>query len=784
MEPVKKNSSFGTENDTSYYIKHYTNLLWRWKWYAFLAAPVAAGLFLLTLTRSGSIRPQLTAQALLGYHGDSPVMGTATNPQSYSVEHMHTRQFIREVVDTLSLRLSLEKRYPRDQIWKSASVGPNTPEGNYHFTPVVPGNRYRIVYETTNDAKGPTTAVSGKLPEDSVVSVGGMNLVFTEEFAKSPFDFSFNVISTRKAVDKTLAMIESRAPDPRRNIHHVTLNVKGYDYQLISDIANTVADKYVEHNLRFKKRKTHTVLDNLGAQMERAEKQLNRSENAVERFLANNPGVGLTTGTERVLNQMVEIETENQLESGIAEEAHRLRRSLRSTTGYQQMQAAKEALLFLSSKGNVSAQVIQQNLEQATNHYDQIRDTHAADHPEVRKAYDRVQTILSRVQGTLSEYIASVKNHNRQRTAAMSKLTNRLRGLPRKELQYAKLRQRQEVDAEIYSTVFTRYNEARVAEAAEAADIYVMDHAVPPRPPATLIRVLQVLGLATLVGLGAALAPPVAVDIFDHSPRSETDINRKLSLPVLEAIPVISPRTGEEEGEGQQADPRLTMFLDESNIVNEFFRSLRTKLDLLMQQQNKKVLVFTSLDMSEGKSIITSNMAVSFARQGKKVLIVDADLRRGVLDRTFHARHEPGLSELLSTGADSPEKSLAQNIQRMPIENLFLLTSGRTPNNPVELLSSPVLGSLGNGAASHFDVVLVDTPPLGVGADVAALHKLNAMYVVVVKSGRTDLNRLKNRINEYSVVRDNLAGAVLNYSVVDTKQKYYRYSGYYHHNNE
>lgn len=779
MDPVKKKQLVGTETDMSYYVKHYLHLIWRWKWYAFLAAPVAGGLFILTLTRSGSIRPQLAATALLGYQGDTPVIGSGTNPQSFSIEHMQTRQFIREIVDTLSLRLLLEKRYPRHEIWSSVDVDAKTPEGDYHFTPIVPGNRYRLVYENPNDSKGPTTVQEGTLPKDSVIDRGGLNLVFASSFSKSPFDFSFKVTSMRKAVDRTLAMMESHGPDPRRDIHHITLNVKGYDYQLISEIANTIADKYVQHNLKFKRNKTSTVLENLDAQLKRAEQQLAGSQDVVERYLANNPGVGLSTATERVLNQMVDLETENQLESGTAQQAQQLRKRLRGTTGYQQMQTAKEALLFLSSQGNVSAQVMQQNLSEATEYYDRIRDTHAPDHPQVRNAYDRVQTILSQVEGTLSKYVSSINDANRRRSANLNRLTTQLRGLPKQELQYAKLRQRQEVDAEIYSTVFSRYNEARVAQAAQAPDIYVMDHSVPPRPPATLVRILQVLGLATLVGLGAALVPPVTVDLFDHSPRSEMDVQRKLELPVLEAIPVISPRSGDEDPGNLQADPRVTMFLDESHIVNEFFRSLRTKLDLLMQQHKKKAVVFTSLDMSEGKSIITANMAVSFARQGKKVLLVDADMRKGVLDEIFHARHEKGLSEMLYTSDESPDRLLAQSIQPLPIKNLFFLSSGKNPNNPVELLGSPVLGAMGNGAASSFDVVLVDTPPLGVGADVAAMHRLNALYVVVIKSGSTDMQRLKRRVNEYSVVRDNLAGAVLNYSDVDTKQKYYRYSGYY-----
>jgi tyrosine-protein kinase Etk/Wzc len=362
------------------------------------------------------------------------------------------------------------------------------------------------------------------------------------------------------------------------------------------------------------------------------------------------------------------------------------------------------------------------------------------------------------------------------RGEAIEHLSRQLRGLPRQEMVYADLKRRQEIDAEIYSTVFSRYNEARVAEAATVADVYIMDHAVAPIPPNPMVRLLQVIGLATLLGAAVALIPPVTMHLLDRTARSETQVMKHLDIPVLESVPHIKPAVHRAEVSAL-VDPKLITHTRESAVENEFFWSLRAKLDLVMESQRRHIVAFTSLQMSEGKTIIAANAAIAFARQGKRVVLIDADLRRGALFAVFGVNRGPGLADYLL--GKSERGDIASMVQETPVPQLDIIASGPLPVNSIETLSSERMLGLIEDLSRRYDYVFIDTPPLGVGADVASLHRTGCLFCIVVKSGATDMFHLGRRLDEYPFLRKHLAGVVLNFSILDSKQKYFKYSSYY-----
>jgi len=182
--------------------------------------------------------------------------------------------------------------------------------------------------------------------------------------------------------------------------------------------------------------------------------------------------------------------------------------------------------------------------------------------------------------------------------------------------------------------------------------------------------------------------------------------------------------------------------------------------------------VITSVAPEEGKSFTASNLAIIFAQQRTNTLLVDADLRRGVLHNTFQMRREPGLANYLSTSV-----TLTSIVQQTHIPNLSFISCGALMPNPSELLGSPLMRRFLDEASRKFDIVLFDTPPLDAATDAVVLGTQVNAVVLVVRAGKTKISKAKEKMEIFHTVPAKLVGAVLNSSDTQLVQNY----SYYHY---
>jgi capsular exopolysaccharide synthesis family protein len=204
----------------------------------------------------------------------------------------------------------------------------------------------------------------------------------------------------------------------------------------------------------------------------------------------------------------------------------------------------------------------------------------------------------------------------------------------------------------------------------------------------------------------------------------------------------------------------------------ESYRTVRTAL-LAQIQSGQRVLQVSSPEPGDGKSTFISNMAIALAHAGKRVLLMDADLRRPMIHQLFHARHEVGTTEVLSG-----EIELLNAVQESGIPNLWLLTSGTSPTNPAEILGSPKLESLLTTARREFDFILIDTPPLLAVSDPSIVARRADGLLLVVrtyKNSRQALRQANQRIQTHGIP---LLGVVSN-AVEETDDQSSAYAGYY-----
>jgi capsular exopolysaccharide synthesis family protein len=213
--------------------------------------------------------------------------------------------------------------------------------------------------------------------------------------------------------------------------------------------------------------------------------------------------------------------------------------------------------------------------------------------------------------------------------------------------------------------------------------------------------------------------------------------------------------------------------------VAEAYRSLRTNLAFARANHEMRSIVLTSPGPADGKSTTVSNLAITFAQQGQRTLLIDADLRRAVLNKVFEVERSPGLTDVLVGNS-----LLADVVQETKVPNLFVLGSGRFPPNPAELLGSSAMRVLLEEAEQRFDVVLLDSPPVLAVTDAAVLSTIADGVVLVVRVGSTVRAAAERSASQLQAVHGRLVGTVMN--DIDFRQRafggtygYYYYYYYY-----
>ena len=578
-------------------------------------------------------------------------------------------------------------------------------------------------------------------------------------------------------------------------------------------VVNTYIQAYQDYNLSASRARYQAAREFLEGQLRQSELALAGSETELEAYMQQQGTVLLDEEAKR----LIELSAQAQADmSKLEVELNGLRTQLRN---YQRQleQYEPEAARLLTEANDPYIRTLSEQLARLEVERDQI----LARNPDARQQglYNRelaqkeaeIQSLRRRLQERTANYISSIlpgtseagssgvagiiaslrrsiletdiqiqalEAKRRELARVLEAYERQLRAMPERSMILARLQRNRLANEKIYLFLVEKYQEAQIAERSELGFVTVVDRAEVPLTPVKPRRPL-VLGLAFMLGLMLGVMVAFGVESLDRRIKTPEELRDRGHV-VLGAIPTLRVRRQPVRVGEYEVSGNLLALLEPLSPAAESYRRLRTALLYAQVDQPLKVLLITSSMPREGKTTTSANLAVAFAQNEQRVLVVDTDLRRPQLHEEFGIRRTPGLAELLSGQATLEEVLVAG-----PVEGLHLIPSGSPPPNPAEMLGSRRMRELLARVREQYDVVLLDSPPLGSVADAAILGAMVDGIVLVARFAYTPREMLERGRDVLQEMHLKPLGVVLN--AFDPRRAYgyygrygyYRYSGYY-----
>jgi capsular exopolysaccharide synthesis family protein len=349
------------------------------------------------------------------------------------------------------------------------------------------------------------------------------------------------------------------------------------------------------------------------------------------------------------------------------------------------------------------------------------------------------------IKSSLKAAFESSLNQENEMKQRIEKLRKEALDLQKRSIQYNTLRHEVETTRSLYESLLQRFKEVDVASGVGTNNIFIVDKAQFPDAPSSpnkLKSLLIALGLGLAIGAGGAFA----FEQFDDVIYSPLEAELASGLTLLGVVPKTK--------KGQTVEAARE---DARSAISEAIRSLCTSLHYSTENGVPKSLLITSSMPGEGKSSIALATARTFAATGLKVLIVDADLRNPSLHKKAGLANSVGLTSYLTHNCE-----VRDAIQQINVNNLYVMTSGPLPPNPVELLHGPRFASFLSVGGEIFDLIIIDAPPVMGMADTLVLANMASTTLLVIAAGEGRIHQVRGTLKRLKLARSKPLGIVLN----------------------
>ncbi len=549
-------------------------------------------------------------------------------------------------------------------------------------------------------------------------------------------------------------------------------------------IANTIADTFIEKTIEDRLGSTVTSLEWLGQQLDSLRQELDGSELALHAFKQEHNILSVSMEDRQNLVS-AQVEHFNAALNTARSERIQLRARLTRLRVLRDSDTDHSGVGFEEFE---TVQALQTLLRTQVAEREALASRYGVEHPRMQEVDERITTLREQLSHEVDGILRAAEADLREASEVEGGIQHEIdmanaAGLELNllEIEYGKLNRTRENNEKLYGVVLERTTETDLTRMLRTTHVHMVDRALDPTAPVSP-RVTTNVAAGTGLGLLAGLLVALLLGRLDRRIKSARDVEDQ-GLTVLGVLPAIStvdePGARARKRRGPTGDVRrdLVAHTHPMSSIAENCRTIRTNL-MFAGEEPLRTLAISSANPQEGKTTVTCNIAISLAQSGKRVLVVDTDMRR---PRVHHAFGLPGKRGLTSMIVG--EAKLDDVVQETVVTNLWVVACGPIPPNPAELLHRESFRALIAEARDRYDLVIFDSPPLSAVADAAVLAPQLDGVLLVVRANRTSRDAIRSVLRQLRDVNAHVVGSVLN--GLDPRAKseggyyYYGRDGYY-----
>jgi succinoglycan biosynthesis transport protein ExoP len=725
--------------------------------HVFLILSVAVAGSVLGLLRARRVEPVYEVQSKIWIDAGGPTQSGPVRTQLLPATSWNELLRSYAIVDPVvrKLRLNVSHKRADSALFANFESLPALRPGAYRLR-IDAGRRY--VLSTATD-----TIIERGVAGDSIGRKVGFGWAPDAGLLKPGRITSFSVSTPRSASIALLSTVSVSIPESGQSGggQFFTVKLTGSDPRRAAETLNVWVEQFVNSADELKKRHLLEFKSILSEQLGVAETQLQTAEARLERFHVNTialpSGVtAATAGAQAVADPSITgyfLQKDNLSEA--QSERIALEQIVSSANGGPiDPQAFLMVPSILTAAPQLRAAIEELSSRQAALRTEKQFLTDA--NPRVKQLSETIRTLqYETIPQIAQSVLQTLRVRERNLSARVESGSRELRQIPPRTIEEQRLVRDVAASENLYGVLKTRYQEVSLAEAETRPDLTVLDFALPPTSPSSN-EAPRLLLLAILASIAGAAGIAILHDRVDRRFRYPEQATHELGLTIAGTVPHLRSSRSE--------DSQVELL---SQVV-ESFRTLRLAVRYDFPADGPVVLAVSSPSASDGKSLVSANLAMAFASAGHRTLLIDGDVRCGSLHNAFGMQVVPGLVEYLSNGTD-----IETVVKSTGTENLFLVPRGTRTVKAPELLVSEKMNALIQDARAKFDVVIIDSPPFMAGVDAYALGAAAGSILVVLRQGVSDRKLAAAKLAVADRLPIRVLGAVINGVPAGGMYRYY-----------